>query len=110
MIEADTYKRSLEKADSVIASLQKEITRKEGVIVSQIEKNKICYQTRDNLDSQVKNYTAIVSEQKATIENLSKPDKRFGLAIGAGYGYSLSSSAVRAPIVGISLVYNLIRF
>lgn len=95
--------------DSLIAGLQREIVRKEGVIVRMIEQRNSCYNERKNLDEQTKALQFIADTQKQTIAKLAKPPKRFGLGAGVGYGYAFGA-AKAGPVASVQVHYSLIRF
>lgn len=109
-IEAFTYKKDLVKADSLLAAKDKEIVRKEGVIVSQIEKNKICYQERDLLQMQMKGKDEIIATQGNTLKRLGGRPKYWTVSIGAGYGYALQQTVSRSAFVGVFIGRTIFKF
>ncbi|HEU4901185.1 MAG TPA: hypothetical protein VFT06_00295 [Flavisolibacter sp.] len=109
LADLQTYKALIEKDSVLILKLQKEIDRKEGVIVSQIEKNKTCYTERTNLQEQLREKDAIITTQGGTIARLSKPPKRFSFGIGGGYGYAFGNGKA-GPVAMVGISYSLFKF
>jgi hypothetical protein len=103
IINADTYKNEKDK-------LKKEVERKEGVITSQIEKNKMCYRLTDSLQAQIASLNFVNVKQADIIHSLGKKPKYWQIGIGGGYGYNLGSSITRGFSVGIFLTRQLIKF
>jgi hypothetical protein len=109
-IEAFTYKKDLAKADSLLAAKDKEIVRKEGVIVAQIEKNKICYTERDLHQMQMKPKDEIIGTQANTIKRLGSKPKYWTVSLGAGYIYALQQTVSRGFSVGVFVGRTIFKF
>lgn len=103
IIQAQTYK-ALSDTQSV------EIDRKEAVIVSQINKNKISYRLIDTLKMQGRLKDEIITTQASTIKRLGTKPKHWGVGLVVGYGYGFGSEVKRVAFAGVAVTRTLFRF
>lgn len=103
------YKIFLRDRDSIIAGLQKEIVRKEGVIVRTIDQRNDCFNMRDNLKQQKQLLEETTAIQAATIQKLNKPPRRLGFGITAGYGIVSTNGLLHVgPAVNAGLYFRIL--
>lgn len=103
VIDAETYRK-------VNATLKKEVDRKEDVIVTQINKNKVAYAAIDSLTAISKINDKIIETQKSTIKKLGTKPKTWGIGFTAGYGYGFSSTVKAQPFIGIGITKTFLKF
>ncbi len=105
------YKALFIQADTALRAAQKEIIRKEGVIVRMQTQRDLLREEKEKLVGiQSKQGFVIDQQNKSLIElNAMRPKEvsRFHVSIGFGYGYSLGETIVRAPVVAILLGFKL---
>lgn len=104
------YKALLQKADTLLAAQDKEIIRKEGVIVRVIEQRNNISKERDNLILQISSLQATNIALADNVKRLGSRVKSFVIGPSTGYGYGLGSEAKRVPFIGVTLTYSLIKF
>lgn len=94
-----------DRKDSLIAGLQKEIVRKEGVIVRLIDQRNTLSNERKNIDEQMKSKDMLIDSQRETIAKLNKPVRRWGLGVLGGFGATSTGGIVRTGITMAAGVY-----
>lgn len=106
------YKYLLAKQDSLISSLQREVTRKEGVIVRTMEQRNTCFAAKDTMAKQLNREEFVLRQQNELISAYeTKKDKRFGIGFGVGYGMaSVANKMGLSWTIGLNLSYQLIKF
>jgi hypothetical protein len=104
------YKFRLQEADSLIKSFQKEIVRKEGVIVRTIDQRNLCFKSNENLTAQLTAKDNIISLQDNTIKRLGTKPKYWNVSASVGYGYSFGDTVQQGPTVGLTIGRTLFKF
>lgn len=110
MVEGNQAIAENETYQASITALKKEVDRKEAVIVSQITKNKTCYQLADSLTAQVRSMDFVITTQRETIRKLGVKPKYWGVGLVAGYGFSLGTTVSRSPFIGVAVYRQLFKF
>lgn len=100
------------KQDSLIATQQKEIVRKEGVIVRLIDSRNAYSSANDSLRKIMRQQDFVTGQQGQLIQVYeSRKEKRFGLGFGLGYGMAVVDNKMGFSwTVGLNLSYNFLRF
>lgn len=106
------FKTLTVQADTVIAALQRELNRKEGVIVkTQLQRN-TCYQLTDSLQ-RINSRLSFANTQADKIINAyqSRGEKRWGLSLVLGAGMTQAEKRL-APgyFLGAGLTCSFLRF